>query len=139
MPIFRRCNNCHQLYEGRKCPECSKKKALQYAKRRAERNEATKLYGHRRWKNCRKNVLLKYLGYDIWLLAVGQLYKCEAPIVHHIKERDEAPDLIYDIDNLITVSRESHEEIHRMYQTDKAAALERIQKGIEEFERRFAD
>ena len=44
--------------------------------------------------------------------------------------------LIYDIDNLITVTKESHEEIHRLYAIKKSDALARIrgraaEKGAE--------
>ena len=59
--------------------------------------------------------------------------------VHHIYERDERPDLIYDIDNLITVSRDSHAEIHEWYAKDKRAAIARIKKGIQIFREMYGD
>ncbi len=96
-----------------------------------------KLYTSNLWRKCRKNILIKYYGLDIWLLAVGQLHKCDRPLIHHIREREEAPELVYDIDNLIPVTDESHKEIHYLYQTDKAAALARIEKGKEEFKKLF--
>ncbi len=139
MAIFKRCSSCHQLYEGKRCPTCSAKYAAAHAAKRQRENPARKLYGSGLWRKCRKNVIIRDLGLDIWLLAVGQVYKCPAPVVHHIRERDEAPDLIFDIDNLITVSKESHEEIHRAYQTDKRAALDRIRRGQEELKKRFWD
>lgn len=137
MAIFKRCNNCHQLYTGKKCPECSKKQANANAKKRQAEDEGRKLYGSGLWRKCRQNVIVRDMGYDIWLLGIGQVYRCWYPVVHHIKEREEAPELIYDIDNLITVTKESHEEIHRLYLVDKPAALERIRKGREEFQRLF--
>jgi len=137
MAIFKRCSNCHQLYNGKKCPDCSARYARNHAKKRQRENENRKLYGSTLWKKCRKNILIKYQGLDIWLLAAGQVHKCSRPQVHHIIERDEAPDLIYDIDNLISVTKESHEEIHRLYLIDKAEALARIRRGIQEFQRLF--
>ena len=137
MAIFRRCNNCHELYEGKKCPECSAKYAKEHAKKRQAENSARKLYGSGLWRKCRRNVIIRDMGYDIWLLGAGVVYKCNYPHVHHVVERDKAPDLIYDIDNLITVTKESHEEIHRLYLFDKPAALARIQKGKAEFKRLF--
>ena len=138
MAIFKRCNSCHKLYEGKKCPDCAVRYARNHAAKRQRENRNLKLYGSSLWKKCRRNVILKYLGYDIWLLGIGKLYKCPRPNVHHIKERDEAPELVYDLDNLIVVTKESHEEIHRLYLIDKPAALERIRKGKAEFQRLFA-
>lgn len=137
MGIYKRCPNCHKLYQEKSCPTCSKKFALANAKKRQKENEARKLYGSALWSKCRKTIRLKYMDYDIWLLGIGQIYSCEKPYIHHIVERDENPDLIFDEDNLITVCKESHEEIHQWYKTDKKAALERIEKGKAEFRRLF--
>lgn len=137
--IYRRCNNCHKLFAGKECVECKKKFANANTKKRQSENEARKLYGSYTWEKVRKHMRLKYMDYDIWLLATGQVYKCTKPYIHHIVERDENPALIFDEDNLITVSKESHEEIHREYLRDKPKALERIQKGIDEFKRLFGD
>lgn len=131
--IKKRCPTCHQLYEGKRCPTCTRK----YQNKRMQKNEARKMYGSRKWEKCRKNVLIKYMGYDIWMLGIGVYSRPARPVVHHIIERDEAPELAYRLDNLITVSIESHAEIHAMYKKDKEAALERIQAGIMEFRKRF--
>ncbi len=129
----KRCPNCQELYEGRRCPRC----ANAHSKKRQSENEARKLYGSGLWRQCRKNAIIHYLGMDIWQLGAGVEYVCRKPYVHHIVERDEAPELIYRLDNLITVTKDSHEEIHRYYETDKQYALERITKGIETFNERY--
>lgn len=139
MAIYRRCNNCHKLYEGRVCIECKKKFARANSRKRLEENESRKLYNTHTWSKVRRHIRLKYMDYDIWLLAAGQVYRCEKPYIHHIVERDENPMLVFDEDNLITVSKESHEEIHREYKIDKPRALARIEKGKEEFRRLFGD
>lgn len=139
MGIYRRCPNCHKLYEGRECIECKKKFARANSRKRLEENEARKIYNTYTWEKVRRHMRLKYMDYDIWLLAKGQVYKCEKPYIHHIVERDENPMLVFDEDNLITVSKESHEEIHREYEIDKPRALARIEKGKREFRRLFGD
>ncbi len=139
MPIYKRCNICHQLYTGSRCPACKKKQDKAYYKRRVEKNERIRIYRTRLWEKCRKNIIVKYLGYDIWMLAEGEARVPDKIVIHHIVERDEDPDLLYDIDNLITVSPESHAEIHQWYKTKKAAALERIQKGVTKFHEMFDD
>lgn len=133
MTIFRRCPTCGQLFSTKNCGGC----AARISKKRQADNEARKIYSSKRWAKVRGIVRAMYYDYDIWLLAVGQLVKCVRPIVHHIAERDEAPEKIFDIDNLIVVSHESHEEIHEAYLADKAAALARIQRGKDEFRRLF--
>jgi len=137
MAIFKRCNTCHELYQGKYCPTCRPKQQKAYQRKTLDKNKNTRLYHTRLWERCRKNAIIRDMGYDIWLLGIGQVYQCLHPFVHHIKERDEAPDLIFDIDNLITVTKESHEEIHRLYLIDKEEALERIRKGQQEFRRLF--
>ena len=139
MPIYKRCVTCHQLYTGKRCPACKKKQDHAYYEKKKEKDELTKLYHQRLWEKCRKNILIKYLGYDIWLMAEGQIVKPDRIIIHHIKERQEAPELFYDIDNLITVSTESHNDIHYYYNTNKQYALERIRRGIDKFNELFAD
>ena len=135
MAIFRRCPNCQQLYQGKLCKGCANKKS----KERPKNNEALKLYGSATWKKCRRNVLIRYHEMDIWMLGIGIVERCPETHVHHIYERDERPDLIYDIDNLITVSRDSHAEIHEWYAKDKRAAIARIKKGILKFKEMYGD
>ena len=139
MPIYKRCVTCHQLYTGKRCPACKKKQDKRYRENKKANEDLSRVYHLRLWEKCRKNILIKYFGYDIWLLAEGQLYKPERPIIHHIIEREEAPELLFDIDNLIPVSIESHNDIHAMYKTDKAAALERIQRGKDKFIELFGE
>lgn len=134
MTIKRRCNNCHELYEGRHCPECTKKMMAKSDKRRLEKDDHRRIYKTRLWEKCRKTVRLRYSDYDIWLLAVGVQRVCVKPYIHHIIPRDEDPDLAFDLDNLITVTKESHEQIHQWYKTDRAAAMARIHKGIKKWQ-----
>ena len=139
MPIYKRCDSCHQLYTGKRCPACKKKQDKCYRENKKAKDDLSRVYHLRLWEKCRRNILIKYLGYDVWLLAEGQIVKPDRIIVHHIQEREEAPELLFDIDNLITVSPESHADIHAMYKTNKAAALERIQRGKDKFKELFGD
>ena len=130
MAIFRRCPDCKELFSGRQCNKC----AARYSKARREKLESTQLYSKRRWKDCRRDVRLRWMDYDIWMLGIGRLVKLTGRVVvHHILERDDRPDLVYDLDNLITVSYDSHAEIHKLYETDRPAALARIRAGMAKF------
>lgn len=135
MGISRRCPSCQGLFTGPRCPKC----ATRYSTKRQKDNSALKLYGSYKWAQCRRDVRLRYYDYDIWLLGIGELRRCDKTYIHHIIERDEAPDLQFAIDNLITVSYESHNEIHEAYKSDKAAALTRIREGIRRFKEMFEE
>mgnify|MGYP003591189843 CR=1 FL=1 len=86
MATFKRCSNCHQLFTGKECPVCRAKMAAAYQKRRLCMNESTRRYHSRVWQRCRKAVILKYSGYDVWLLGIGIWEKCDPAYVHHIVE-----------------------------------------------------
>mgnify|MGYP003319860829 CR=1 FL=1 len=136
MGIFRRCPKCKELFSGKQCTKCAAKRDKKWR----SKIEAMQIYSKRRWKDCRRDVRLKWMDYDIWALGGGRLVKVdERVVVHHIYERDDRPDLVYDIDNLITVSYDSHAEIHKQYETDRPAALARIRAGIEKFKEMFGD
>lgn len=140
MVTFKRCNHCHKLYTGKTCPACSAKVAAAYQKKKLRENENSRRYHTRVWQRCRTNVIMKYMGYDVWLLAIGVWETCRPAYIHHILERDERPDLFLDEDNLIPVSHASHEEIHAWYNNGRREeAIERIQKGREAFAKRFND
>lgn len=139
MGYLRRCPNCHELYDGKRCPKCSKEFALASAKKRQREDEGRKLYGSWLWRKCRKNIRIKYMDYDIWMMGVGIVRKCDPVVIHHIVEREEDPSKIYDIDNLITVSVESHAEIHKWYKADRQAAMDRIKAGINYFNKLMGD
>ena len=140
MAIFKRCNRCHELYEGERCQKCHTKISVAYQRRKLRENENLKRYHSRVWQRCRQEVINKYLGYDIWLMGEGIVRACKPAYIHHIVERDENPDLFLDVDNLIPVSHASHEEIHKWYDGGKREeAIARIEKGKAEFERKFND
>lgn len=110
MAIFKRCNTCHQLYDGYRCPTCTRKFAKNIKLRTLQKSICVPFVAE-----MSQNVRIKYMDYDIWLLGIGVLQRLDNPIIHHIKERDERPDLLFTLDNLITVSEKSHGEIHALY------------------------
>lgn len=72
------------------------------------------LYTSRKWKNTRRNVLIRDNGCDMGLTGYDIFFKA---VVHHINpltpsqiENDE--DCIYDMNNLICVSDATHKAIH---------------------------
>ncbi len=135
MAIYKRCANCHKLFEGKHCPECTKKAA----RKRYREKQSQQLYSQYKWRQCRKNAIIHYQAIDIWLLAIGKTVVCKEPVVHHIVEVEDAPEFKYRLDNLITVTADSHAQIHEMYNKDKPAALKRIADGIKKFNETYGD
>lgn len=135
MAIFRRCNTCHGIFKGKECPTCAAKRQ----KSRLDEVKSRKLYASHRWRKCRENAIIRYAAYDIWKMGIGVVIQCRHPVVHHIVKRDEAPELIYNLDNLITCTNDSHAEIHEAYRKNKKAALARIRRGIETYKELFHD
>lgn len=140
MAIYRRCNQCHQLYTGKDCPQCKPRREAAYQRRKLKENEHLKLYHSRVWRRCRDTVIMKYYGFDVWLLGEGIWKVCKPAYIHHILERDERPDLFLELDNLIPVTHASHEEIHSWYDAGRREeAINRINDGREAFFKRFGN
>lgn len=139
MGYWRRCPNCHKLYQGDKCPECRKKFGLRNTKKRYAEDEGRRLYGTYGWRRFRDSIRLHFMDYDIWLMGAGIVRRCDKVVIHHIVERDRDPDRIFDPDNVITVSPESHAEIHAWYKVARKAALDRIAEGVARFNKTIGD
>lgn len=140
--INKRCMYCQSVFSGNGqssiCPVCKKKLMVKATQKRIREDEGRKLYSSKVWQKCRLNIINKYYGYDIWLLAKEQFYRSDKLMVHHIMPRDLRQDLIFDEDNLVPVTRESHEEIHKLIEQGKLAeTISRIEKGKQIFAQFF--
>ena len=73
-----------------------------------------KLYHTSRWTRLQRTVMSRYNGLDQY--AITQHQRVEyADTVHHIVPAEEDPGLFWDPDNLIPLSRHSHDEVHVAY------------------------
>ena len=80
-------------------------------------------YENPKWLRVRKSVLRRDKYYDMERKRYGILSPAE--VVHHIFPRDEFPEYEYELWNLISLSRKTHNEMH---DRDSDALSE---KGIE--------
>lgn len=111
--IYIRCPHCGRRIErGADCP-CNFKREYSKTPPGRERYHGT------RWQKTRAVVLALHNGLDAYALAHGRIE--QADTVHHIIPSDECPDKFYDLDNLIPVSRHSHDEIHTIYRESEEA------------------
>ena len=67
-------------------------------------------------------IIARYDRLDPWAFLHGRIEY--ASTVHHIITAEEAPDMFYIEDNLIPVSRASHDEIHALYRKSEEIKCE---------------
>lgn len=114
--LYIRCPHCNRrIARGEKCP-CGFKR--EYAAPQGTR----RLYHTSRWTKLRAAVMAAYNGLDPYALTQGRIEYADT--VHHINPAEDRPDLFWRPDNLIPVSRHSHDEIHTIYRSGPAAREE---------------
>ncbi len=126
--IYKRCSKCgKRIPSGTSCPDCKR----EYSKREYSKPEGTrKLYHTARWQKLRVAVLSRYSGMDLWALHHhGRIEYAET--VHHIIPTAENETMFFMFDNLIPVSRSSHDEIHERYKKDKQKTQEELRRILE--------
>lgn len=105
--IYKRCAHCGKRHEvGKKC-------GCEFKREYPPAAGTRKLYKGARWQALRKVIIARYQGLDPWALMHGCIEY--ATTVHHIVTAEEEPRLFYVEDNLIPLSRSSHDEIHTLY------------------------
>ncbi len=124
--IYKRCPKCgKRILPGTVCQEC---------KREYRKPEGIyKQYHTQAWKKMRERTISKYDGLDLWALYHKQIIFAET--VHHIIPSSDAADKFFSADNLIPVSRQSHDEIHSLYKTQKMETQQLLYSILEQYAR----
>lgn len=105
--IYKRCPHCKKrVPEGEKC-------GCGYKREYAAPTNTRKLYHTSRWQQLRQVVLSIYSGLDPYAKSHNRIEY--AATVHHIVPAEEDPTRFWRIDNLIPLSRASHDEVHARY------------------------
>ena len=105
--IYKRCPHCKKrVPEGEKC-------GCGFKRKYAPPEKTRKLYHSARWQQLREVVLSFYSGIDPYAQSHGRLEY--AFTVHHIVPAEEDPERFWQLDNLIPLSRSSHDEVHVRY------------------------
>jgi hypothetical protein len=117
MPIYKRCGRCgNRISSGTKC-DCFKDRHKEYDKHfRDKKSDA--FYHSDEWKFARKNALLLDKGIDVYVyMTSGEVIF--ADMVHHIEPLKDNWERRCDIDNLISLSNETHGLIEAHYKKDE--------------------
>ena len=112
-----------------RCPHCGKRVARGEKcncgfKRDYEKPDGTrKLYHTARWARLQQTVMARYNGLDPYAMSEHKSVE-QADVVHHIVPASDNEDLFWSPDNLIPLSRHSHDEVHTLYRLDGQTKLE---------------
>lgn len=124
--LYYRCSHCgKRVPRGEKCG-CSFKREY------TAPDGTRRLYHTARWTRLQRTIMQRYNGLDPYALNIGKRIET-ADTVHHIVPAEEDPSKFWDPDNLIPVSRHSHDEIHTVYRTggeDKAQLQSQLQSLV---------
>lgn len=106
------CNKCQSFYdaiENTSCPLCKKINNDTYDKT-IRKSERVKIYNSRKWKQVREQAMLR----DGLMCKVCEANNIStmADEVHHIQYLEHRIDLAYELDNLISICRACHKNIH---------------------------
>lgn len=81
-----------------------------YQKKKRNCYDEDPFYQEPRWRRLRQSVLRRDKYMDVEAKRYGKVK--EAEIVHHIFPKNEYPEYAYELWNLISVSRETHNKFH---------------------------
>lgn len=95
--------------ENTSCPLCIKQHNKQYDTH-IRKSDRVKIYNSRKWKQVRQVALLRDNLMCIPCAKNGN--DVLATEVHHIQYLEHRPDLAYSLDNLISICRTCHMNIH---------------------------
>lgn len=116
MQIKTRCRKCKTKIDFGKyyCEECE---AIVKSERNAHKNKkinSSSKISSRKWNKTRQQVIVRDNGICVLCFLKHNRIFSKALEVHHIVKRIDDPSLMYDLDNLVTVCRECHEELEKL-------------------------
>lgn len=116
------CLRCgREVEQGKKC-DCMNRSRKEYESE-GRRKEVRAFYDSAMWRKLRDSIKARANGCDEWILAsTGRIVPGD--LVHHIYPSDEYPSMRLLPDNLIYVSKQTHEWIHSVYRQGKDAKHE---------------
>ncbi len=123
--IYKRCPHCNKrVPAGEKC-------GCGYKREYAPPDKTRRLYHSARWQKTRELIISFYFGLDPYAQKQGRLEHVHT--VHHIVPAEEDPARFWQLDNLIPLSRSSHDEVHARYRAsdeEKRKAQEELRSLV---------
>lgn len=115
---------------GSTCP-CIKQRHREYD-RYSRDQRSRNFYGGKDWERARAAALDADGGIDVYLYMTEGIVVA-ADTVHHIIPIKDDWDKRINIDNMISLSSDTHSMIEQMYKKNKGAMIRRLQEMIKEY------
>ena len=133
MPIYKRCSRCgKRLPEGTRC-SCQKKRHQEYDRYSRDRT-SKQYYNSKEWELDRAAALEADGGIDVYVfMTTGQIVLADT--AHHIIPLKDDWSKRNDIENLMSLSHDTHSLIERQYKKDK----DRMQNELKEMLKQYRD
>lgn len=110
--ICGKCGKAHQIDKPCQCRAETQKQYDKYKRNKTSRS----IYNSNAWRKVTQLVKARCKGIDVYVFATsGRIIPAKNSICHHIEELTNAPELAYDVDNIVLVSAHSHKLIHDAY------------------------
>lgn len=135
MPIYKRCSRCGKRIPSGSVCACTKLRHKEYD-RYSRDQKSRAFYNGREWNVARNAALQEDGGIDVYLFATAGIVEA-ADTVHHIIPLKDDWDKRNNIDNLISLSGDTHSMIERMYKKNKEEMIRKLQKMVREHRRKI--
>lgn len=131
MPIYKRCSRCgKRIPSGSICP-CVKQRHKEYD-RYSRDQKSRNFYNSKEWELGRAAALDADGGIDVYLfMTEGTIVIADT--VHHIIPLKDDWNKRIDIDNMMSLSSDTHSMIEQMYRKNKAQMIRKLQGMIKEY------
>lgn len=131
MPIYKRCSRCgKRIPSGSTCP-CVKQRHREYD--RYSRDQRSRdFYTSKEWELGRAAALDADDGIDVYLYMTEGIVVVADTVHHIIPIRDDWSKRL-DIDNMISLSSDTHSMIEQIYKRDKDGMIRKLQEMIKEY------
>lgn len=116
-----RCNTNVIDYSAKYCDECGKNVAKEKADRNREYDKNVRknvnVYSSKQWHVVRQQALARDKG--LCMYCYNKYNKISyASMVHHIRTVNDSIELAYNVNNLVSLCRCCHDDIHKFYDTN---------------------
>lgn len=131
MPIYKRCSRCgKRIPSGSTCP-CVKQRHREYDRYSRDRRSRS-FYNSKEWKTGRATALEADGGIDVYLFMTEGIIAA-ADMVHHIIPLKDDWNKRIDIDNMMSLSSDTHSMIEQMYKKNKGEMIRKLQEMLKEY------
>lgn len=137
MPIYKRCSRCGKRIPSGSACECAKRRHKEYD-RYSRDKKSRSFYGSKEWEMGRSTALDIDGGIDVYLYMTEGVI-VTADTVHHIIPLKDDWEKRIDIDNMMSLSSNTHSVIEQMYRKNKEGMIRKLQKMIKEYRGRRKD